>query len=95
VLAPHPDDEVLGTGGLLQMLAREQATVRVVLLTCGENNPWPQRLLERRWLHRRAGTTGVGRAPPGRVPHGVAMPRSRSGTRAGTLGWPDGEIGDR
>jgi LmbE family N-acetylglucosaminyl deacetylase len=57
ILAPHPDDESLATGGLIQAALARGARVRVLLLTNGDNNPWPQRLLERRWrigAHERA-----------------------------------------
>ena len=36
VLAPHPDDEVLGVGGLLALLARAGTQVHVVAVTDGE-----------------------------------------------------------
>ena len=49
VVAPHPDDETLANGVLLQRVLAAGGTVRVLLLTDGENNPWPQRWLERRW----------------------------------------------
>lgn len=49
VLAVHPDDETLGTGGLLQQAVAAGAAVRVIFITDGDNNPWPQRFLERRW----------------------------------------------
>jgi LmbE family N-acetylglucosaminyl deacetylase len=49
VFAPHPDDEVLGCGGLIQQAAAAGAQVRVVFVTDGDNNPWPQRYVERRW----------------------------------------------
>ncbi len=49
VFAPHPDDETLATGGLLQRAVAAGAAVRVVFVTDGEDNPWPQRVLERRW----------------------------------------------
>jgi LmbE family N-acetylglucosaminyl deacetylase len=49
VLAPHPDDESLATGGLIQRAARLGLPVKVVFLTNGENNPWAQRIVERRW----------------------------------------------
>ena len=49
VLAPHPDDESLGTAGLLQHAVAVGAAVRVVYATDGENNPWAQRAAERRW----------------------------------------------
>src|SRR5229473_1437708 len=49
VLAPHPDDETLVTGGLLQQAVAAGAAVRVIFATDGDNNPWPQRVIERRW----------------------------------------------
>lgn len=52
VLAVHPDDETLGAGGLLQRALAVGASVRVVFVTSGDNNPWPQRLIERRWSIR-------------------------------------------
>src|SRR6202008_2455796 len=48
VLAPHPDDETLGTGGLLSRAARLAIATEVVFVTDGDDNPWPQRVLERR-----------------------------------------------
>ena len=49
VVAPHPDDESIGAGGLLQVAGAVGAAVRVVVLTDGDNNPWPQRWSEKRW----------------------------------------------
>jgi LmbE family N-acetylglucosaminyl deacetylase len=49
VFAPHPDDESLGTGGLLQLAAAAGASRRVVFVTDGDNNPWMQRIAEKRW----------------------------------------------
>jgi LmbE family N-acetylglucosaminyl deacetylase len=49
VLAVHPDDETLATGGLLQQARAGGAAIRVIYVTSGENNPWPQRIIERRW----------------------------------------------
>ena len=49
VIAPHPDDESIATGGLLQIAHAAGATCRVVIVTDGDNNPWPQRWSERRW----------------------------------------------
>lgn len=49
LLAPHPDDEALAMGGLLQRAAAAGAFVFVAFLTDGENNPWPQRAADRRW----------------------------------------------
>jgi LmbE family N-acetylglucosaminyl deacetylase len=50
VLAPHPDDESLAAGGLIQHAVAAGADVRVVFATDGDNNPWPQRWVERRWF---------------------------------------------
>src|SRR5581483_4294533 len=47
--APHPDDESLGGGGLIQHAVRAGAEVRVVFLTSGDRNPWAQRAAEKRW----------------------------------------------
>lgn len=49
VFAPHPDDETLAAGELIQAAHAAGASVRVVFVTDGDNNPWPQRWLERRW----------------------------------------------
>lgn len=38
VLAPHPDDEAIGAGGVTQQALKAGAKVKVVLLTNGENN---------------------------------------------------------
>jgi LmbE family N-acetylglucosaminyl deacetylase len=48
LLAPHPDDETLGAGALLQRAVAAGAAVRVLFATTGENNPWTQRVVERR-----------------------------------------------
>ncbi|CAN5484083.1 hypothetical protein BH10PLA1_BH10PLA1_12690 [soil metagenome] len=48
VIAPHPDDESLACGGLIQHAVAAGAQVRVLSVTDGDNNPWPQRVLERR-----------------------------------------------
>jgi len=49
VVAPHPDDESIATGGLLQAAGAAGAACRVLLVTDGDNNPWPQRWQEKRW----------------------------------------------
>ncbi len=49
IIAPHPDDESLATGGLLQRLRHSGTAARVLMVTNGDNNPWPQRWLEKRW----------------------------------------------
>ena len=48
-VAPHPDDESLGGGGLLQRAFDARIPVRILFATNGDNNPWAQRFWERRW----------------------------------------------
>lgn len=51
VVAPHPDDETIATGELIQHVRQAGGEVEILLLTDGDNNPWPQRWLERRlWV---------------------------------------------
>ena len=50
VLAPHPDDDVIAAGGLIQRVIASRGDVQVVFVTDGENNPWPQRLIERKFF---------------------------------------------
>lgn len=49
ILAPHPDDETLAAGGLIQRAAAAGAAIRTVFATDGDNNPWVQRVSELRW----------------------------------------------
>ncbi len=48
VIAPHPDDESIAAGGLLQRAIATGGAVRVVFVTDGDNNPWPLRFLKRK-----------------------------------------------
>ena len=51
VLAPHEDDEALGTGGLLQQAISAGAAVRIVYLTYGDHNELAFLLYRKRpWL---------------------------------------------
>jgi len=91
VLAPHPDDESLAAGGLIQRALARGARVSVAFVTDGENNPWPQRALERRlWI-----------GPPQRAEWGrrrrmeaEAALRELGAERITVhrLGWPDGGV---
>jgi LmbE family N-acetylglucosaminyl deacetylase len=53
LVCPHPDDETLGAGILLQNAAALGAQIHVLYLTNGERNPLPQLAVERRWPWRR------------------------------------------
>jgi LmbE family N-acetylglucosaminyl deacetylase len=49
IVVPHPDDETLATGALIQTALSAAAMLRVLVVTDGDNNPWPQRWFEKRW----------------------------------------------
>jgi len=40
ILAPHPDDEVLGCGGIIQKALEEKLPMSIVFFTYGDNNQW-------------------------------------------------------
>lgn len=54
VIAPHPDDEVLGVGGLLTLLARTGTAVHIIAVTDGEaSHPGSPTLTRRELAARR------------------------------------------
>ncbi len=92
VLAPHPDDESLAAGGLIQRALAYGARVSIVFVTAGENNPWPQRALERRvWIGARQREAWGRRR---RCEAGEALQRLGAAGSASVhwLGWPDGGV---
>jgi len=48
ILAPHPDDETIGCGGVIQQAVTSSVPVKVVYLTNGDSNEWSFMLYERR-----------------------------------------------
>lgn len=40
ILAPHPDDEVLACGGIIQKAVKLNLPLRIVFFTYGDNNEW-------------------------------------------------------
>src|SRR5690348_8843510 len=57
IVAPHPDDESIATGGLIQAARASGAAVRVIVLTQCDANVW-----RRRWSARRGRIDAVARA---------------------------------
>jgi LmbE family N-acetylglucosaminyl deacetylase len=93
LFAPHPDDESLGTGILLQEAVAAGAAICVVYLTDGENNLWPQRCLSRRW---RLNATDRQRWAKLRRREAIAALEvlGMSSPEARFLGWPDQGLAD-
>ena len=91
VVAPHPDDESLAAGGVIQRALGYGAGVSVVFASDGENNPWPQRVLERRaWIgpRQRAGWAARRRGEADAALRTLGV----DAARVYRLGWPDGGI---
>lgn len=49
VIAPHPDDESIGTGALIQRVLAAGGRLQVIFVTDGDNNAFPQRLAGKKW----------------------------------------------
>ncbi|HEY6940616.1 PIG-L family deacetylase [Dokdonella sp.] len=94
VVAPHPDDETLAAGELVQAALAAGATVRVLYATDGDNNPWPQRWIEKRW--RLDGTARERWAQRRRQEAAVALAALASDRAIDVrrLGWPDQGLTD-
>lgn len=88
VWAPHPDDESLACGGLIQRTLAAGGDVQVIFVTDGESNHWPQRRAEGRW---RLGADAKQRwARRRRVEAAQALSILGVGADAvHFLGWPD------
>ncbi|MBO9662737.1 PIG-L family deacetylase [Dokdonella sp.] len=90
VLAPHPDDETLAAGDLIQAALAAGSALRVVFATDGDNNPWPQRWLERRWRIGPRARARWGARRRGEALAALAALGVRDVEReARFLGWPD------
>jgi len=91
VLAPHPDDESLAAGGLIQRALAYGVPIDVVFISDGENNPWPQRLLERRvWIGARQ-RLAWGRRRRAEADAALRALGAES-VNVHRLGWPDGGV---
>lgn len=88
IVAPHPDDELLGCGGLLQLLAAQETALLLVAVTDGgashpESSSWPRaRLLAERPREtaEALGVLGLGGVKLHRLglPDGAVMAHSRA-----------------
>ncbi len=94
VVAPHPDDETLSSGMLIQSAVAAGATVRVVFATDGDNNPWPQRWLERRWTIGPMERARWGQRRRSEAVVALAMLGVSDTQGIRFLGWPDQGLTD-
>jgi LmbE family N-acetylglucosaminyl deacetylase len=93
LLLPHPDDESVAAGGLLQHALEVGSEVLLAFFTDGDNNPWAQRASERRWRigaadRARFASTRRGEARAALERLGVPLAAARF------LGFPDQGITD-
>ncbi|NID15110.1 PIG-L deacetylase family protein [Luteibacter yeojuensis] len=91
VVAPHPDDESLAAGMLIQRTLAAGGRADVLLLTDGDDNPWPQRWLERRLVVGAEARARWGARRRGEV--AAALGRLGLGTdHLHALGWHDMQV---
>lgn len=83
IVAAHPDDEVLGAGGLISMLAASRARLRLVAVTDGERSHRgygsPAALARRRAAETAAALQALGARTAGLLPAGRHSTRERAG----------------
>ena len=88
ILAPHPDDEVLGCGGIIQQAVAMGLPVRVVFLTYGDNNEWSFLLYRKHPVLRPSSVQRMGQ-----VRHDEALAAAKilglSADQLIFLGYPD------
>ncbi len=88
ILAPHPDDEVLGCGGVIQQGVALGLPIRIVFLTYGDFYEWSFLRYEKRPVVTPRGVEGMGE-----IRHGEALAADATlGAPAAALaflGYPD------
>src|SRR5262245_46207852 len=88
VVAPHPDDETLGAGGLMQRVRATGGAVKVVYLTDGEGYPEGVRIED----HVASPTTNDYRGYGRRRRHEAAGALGLAPSAATFLSFPDGGL---
>jgi len=89
ILSPHPDDESLATGGLIQRAVEGGAQVRILYATNGDNNPWPQRVVERKLRINASDRARWGRRRQNEAVEALTHLGVPPGTSTRFLGFPD------
>ena len=93
LFAAHPDDESLACGVILQRAVGAGAEIRVVYATDGENNPWPQRALERKWRLNQMDRERWGKLRRAEAIAALAV-LGVDQSAAIFLGWPDQKLSE-
>ncbi len=88
ILAPHPDDEVLGCGGIIQRAMAMHLPLRLVFFTYGDNNQWSFLVYRKRLVLGAVAVQGMGLV---RHDEGVAAAQvlGLSPDHLTFLGYPD------
>ncbi len=91
VFAPHPDDESLGAGGLVEAVLAKGGSVRIVTLTAGDG--YPEALAATLGILRptRADFLAFGERRIGEL-HSAARALGAETVRVDVLGFPDGAL---
>lgn len=93
VIAPHPDDETLGTGGLIQRVIERGGSVQILLLTAGDGYA---EAVQRETGHRHPAPAEFVAYGRKRLREVRAAVRELAGDQARLLllGFPDGALDD-
>jgi len=88
IFAPHPDDETVGTGGLIQQALEKKIPVHIVFLTNGDFNEWSFMIYRERPVIKRESVLKMGE-----IRHDEAVKASSvlgvSENNLTFLGYPD------
>jgi LmbE family N-acetylglucosaminyl deacetylase len=87
--APHPDDETLAGGGLIQKAAAMGVPLCIVFLTNGDRNPWPQRVMERSIFLDAKARRGWGVRRQGESRAALDILGAGGAAEVHFIGWPD------
>lgn len=88
VMAPHPDDEALGCGGVIQAAVERHIPVRVVFFTYGDNNQWSFVLYRKHPVLEAKAVQGMGLVRYGEALHAARLMGLET-NQLTFLGYPD------
>lgn len=91
VIAPHPDDETIGAGGLIQTALARGWQVRVAVLTCGDGQAVAPLLVNGRVVPRPGGYVQIGERRQAETLSAMAE-LGLSARDVDFLGYPDGRL---